>query len=217
MKQQGSAPSISIDDIERRTVVMRMGLYFMILSLAAGGALWYRGTLSSLAFIIWLALELPVAWVVGTAAWYIIHVASSGFITMLTAAGGTPPEYGFSEQEALVAQGRIDDAIQSYRRYIDDHPGEIEGRLRLAALLASHPGEIDNAEATFLEARVLGGTARQLATLSNGLIDLYHSAGRTAQLKAELARYARAYAGSHEAGAAAERLRRLTDTSAATE
>ncbi|HEY4321637.1 MAG TPA: hypothetical protein VGM77_10745 [Gemmatimonadales bacterium] len=209
MTQPATAPSISVDDIERRTVVMRMGLYFMILTVAAGGALWFRNIISTLAFIAWIALEIPASWLVGTIAWYVIHMASSGFIHVLTSAGGTPPEYGFSEQQAMVMQGRIDDAIQSYRRYIDDHPGEIEGRIRLGLLLADGRRDEAGAEESLLEARILGPGPQQESIISNALIDLHTAAGRPEALRAELARFVQRYPGSTAAAHASERLRTL--------
>jgi hypothetical protein len=193
-------------DPQRRNFVFFGGVCLGGLLFIGGMALWIMGRISSLEFFCWIVAEVPICWLAGHAMWSIVERASSGFVKMIMSGGSTPPAYTFSEQQALVVQWRYSEAAASYRKYIDDNPGEIEGRLRLAELLAGPAQDPDGAEEMFLEARVLGGSPQQDATLSNGLIDLYTATGRAEGLRRELGRFARTYAGSGAAAKAAERL-----------
>lgn len=137
----------------------------------------------------------------------VIDRLSRGLLHSVFAMGGDAHTREFSEQEALVSQGRVGDAIDSYRSHLVAFPEDIEARLRLASLLAGQGGQPAAAERLWHEARRLPHTPRQATAISNGLIDLYRATDRTAALKDELARFARTYPGTR-AGSEAHRLLR---------
>jgi tetratricopeptide (TPR) repeat protein len=87
----------------------------------------------------------------------------------------TPPVKGYSWIEALVAQGRFDEAAKAYRGVIEADPGDVEARSRLAQLSLDHLGDPAAAARQLREARdVAAGEPRKVG-LSLRLIDLYRS------------------------------------------
>jgi CxxC motif-containing protein (DUF1111 family) len=104
---------------------------------------------------------------------------------------GTPPVRQYSEQDALVARGDFSAAAASYRAFLVAYPDDLNARLGLGALLAGSLGDAAAAEQCFLDIRARHPSAQQEQVVGNALIDLYRSAGRRTDLKAELARFAR--------------------------
>ncbi|MES2123210.1 MAG: tetratricopeptide repeat protein [Gemmatimonadota bacterium] len=150
-----------------------------------------------------------VAWLMGSALQWITARAAHHAIHTLLAGGGEPRAPEYSAQETLLIRGQVADAIASFHSYIAHHPEDLDARIRLAQVLAREGGDAEAAEAMFLEVRIVGATLRQDVSVSNGLIDLYHASGRRAELKAELARFARQHQGTLEGRNAHERLRRM--------
>ena len=184
----------------------------VIIGLAAFGfetILFQVGALPSSIQPIVSLLTLPLVYFAGHAVARLAHHSAEGFFRALFSAGGEAHTHEYSEQEALVINGRIADAIASYHRHIATTPADLDARLRLAALLATHGNDVVAAEAMYIEVRVLGPSRRQDVTLSNGLIDLFRAQGAREQLKAELARFARRHAGSVEGNNARQYLRQL--------
>lgn len=134
---------------------------------------------------------------------------AQGFLRTLLSEGGDAHAHDFSGQDALVMQGRADDAIASYEAHLAHAPRDVEAHLRFAALLARDPVHAARAVELYLAARALGPSPRQEAALSNALIDLHRASGDRERLKAELARFARRHERSVEGQRAREYLRRL--------
>jgi tetratricopeptide (TPR) repeat protein len=180
-----------------------LGLIFIHVGLNA------NGRLSDRAMYIWLAadpfLAVAIAFAIGT----MIERTSRGFVSMVLAGGNIPYAHQYSEQDALIAQGRIDDAVTSFRALIVGSPRDLEARLRLAALLAGPAGRREDAEREFLEVRALAPSPQQTAVLSNALIDLYRAMGRRDDMMIELRRFARRFPDTRGGQAAADYLDRL--------
>ncbi len=87
----------------------------------------------------------------------------------------TPPLKGYSAIEALVAQGRYQDAAAAYRREIAADPSDIEARSRLAQLLIDHLADFAAAARYLREAREVSTNAGQKMGYSLRLVDLYRS------------------------------------------
>ncbi len=105
-------------------------------------------------------------------------------------ADGTPRAHEYSLEHALVVRGSLDEAVESYRSRIVAYPGEIEARLRLAALLADECHDPDGATRCLLEIRMLGVTLADRWKVTNALIDIYRALGNVPALRSELLRLA---------------------------
>jgi hypothetical protein len=142
-----------------------------------------------------LALAALISWLLGAIA--------RGFLGTVLSQGGEPPVPGYSEQEALVAAGRLEEAADSYRSRLVAFPQEIEARLRLARLLLSG-GARDEPARLLQDARALATTAAQRLRISTALADLHRASGDHVGLANELSRCAR----EHPDTAAGEHARR---------
>ncbi len=85
----------------------------------------------------------------------------------------TPPIKGYSAIEALVAQGRYQDAAVAYRREIAADPSDIEARSRLAQLLIDRIEDFTAAARYLKEAREVTTNDRHKMSYSLRLVDLY--------------------------------------------
>lgn len=213
MKARSAPYQHPADTLQRRAFVMGATVALGLLLITAALALVVRGRLSGAQLLLWLLLTGPVSFAVASVVWLMVDSLGHTVVHLLTSDQGAPHVYDFSEQQALIMAGRIPEAEASYRRYIDDHPGEIDGRLRLGALLMEKDRNLTAAEGLFLEARILGGTASQEATLGNALIDLHTARGDNAGLRAELARYGRMFPLTRAGAQARARLRAMVQES----
>lgn len=125
-------------------------------------------------------------------------------------AGNLPPEPGFSSEEAMIMQGRLDDAEASLRQRFTDHPDLHQAGLRLGALLVQ-VGRPEEAEQVYLEMRRRTLPANAAMIVANRLIDLYERTDRKDRLKVELARFSGEWKGTGAGEHAARRLRELKD------
>ena len=195
--------------ITRIALLFRIGLPVWLALTFIHVKLNSRGTISDTAMYVWLAadpfLAVGFAYVIGT----LIDRASRGFASLVLADGNIPYTRQYSEQDALVEQGRFDEAVASYQTHIVAYPGDLDARLRLAAVLAGPASRPEDAERVFLEVRAMAPTPQQTAVLSNALIDLYRATGRRDDLMIELRRFARRFPDTRGGKAAAEYLTRL--------
>lgn len=194
---------------ERITGLLRFAPIFLIMIIAGSWLLYLMDHIGRTAFTIAVLLSPFVAAALSLGLLRLLDGVASGFSSLVHAGGNIAPTRQYSAQDALVMQGRIADAVTSYRSLIAADPSDLDARLRLAALLAKEGNDLVAAEVVYLEVRTLAPKAHHTATLSNGLIDLYRSMGRTDDLKLELGRFARRFPGSREGKAAAEHLARL--------
>ncbi len=139
----------------------------------------------------------------------VLLAGDRGLQAILAPQGGPAHATGYSVQEAMIAQGDFTSAVTTYRALIDEHPDDIEARLRLAALFESLHDD-DRAEACYRAACARNGAPALQARARRGLIDLYQRVGAREQLKRELGRFAREFDGTRDATLAREQLRELT-------
>jgi tetratricopeptide (TPR) repeat protein len=196
--------------LERGTgflVWLACGLMFV----GALGALRFRGRITTPQMWIGIAALPLLLHLMSSATIKFLKAFSSGLSTSLLATRGEPHSREYSEQQALVVAGRIEEAIDSYRSHIVAFPDDLEARLRLASLLAGPAGRPAEAERTWLEVREMNPSPRQEMVIGNALIDLYRRTGQRHLLKAELARFARINDGTEAGGHARRHLRQLVE------
>lgn len=135
--------------------------------------------------------------------------ASRGLVLALHAGHATAPQPGFSRQEALVAQGRLEEAAVAYRLHLAGHPHDVIALVALGRLLGGPLADPDGAAAAYRAARqsIPGGDWDRI--ISNDLIDLYARSKQDGRLRVELARFAETYRGTNAGDAALARLREL--------
>lgn len=159
-----------------------------------------------------LALAPVISYLVAAGYDRIAGAAAGGLIgSVFSTGGGDRHAREYSEQEALVAQGRIAEAIDSFRSHLVAFPGDIEARLRLAAIFAGPAADTDAAERCYLEARQMDSQGRRETLIGNALIDLYQSSNLKSKLMAELSRFARLHHGTVAGQRARDRVRQLAE------
>lgn len=196
-------------DVAETTMRIRAGVMFAIPALVI--ALFVSG-MSGSAWAVPIALVCSV--IVGAIVYRFADVVAAGFMRTLLSSGGEARSYEYSAQDALIMQGRHDDAIASFEAHILAEPQDAEARLRLADLLVSTPAHAERAEGVLLGARALPLTPGQEVRLANALIDLYRGRNDVDALKRELARFARRHEGSVEGRHARDYLRKLVEKDA---
>jgi hypothetical protein len=89
--------------------------------------------------------------------------------------GASPPYVEqYSYQQALVMQGRVDDALASFEAIITQDPVTIDARLRAAELYDRERKNVVRAAALFREVqRIPTVSAGQFIFVTNRLVDLY--------------------------------------------
>jgi len=132
-------------------------------------------------------------------------------VTSLHAGHATARAPGFSRQESLVAQGRLEEAAAAYHEHLREAPRDIAAMIALGRLLAGPLADAAGAEAAYLGARRLVPGPDWERVISNDLIDLYERTGQAGRRLVELARFAEYHRGTKAGDAAAERLRQLKD------
>jgi hypothetical protein len=169
----------------------------------------YRGWIGLAGVVTGLLLLPLVLLLLARLVWGLVAGGAGAVGHVVLAAGNLPPAPSFSREEALVLQGRIEDARAGYEARLADDPGSIPVRLALAALHRDHRRDDAAAERVLLEVRALDRAGRAERTVSNALIDLYERTGRRGRLMAEYARFAARNPGTPEGQAAQRRLREL--------
>ena len=124
----------------------------------------------------------------------------------LTSAGNIKYQQGFSIQESLIARGRFDDAVASFRAHLDAQPDEIPARYRLATLHLRERNDPAAAEAEFLALRRRPLDRGTALLVSNHLVDLYRATGQRGKLMAELMRMIKEHPGTPVGAGAAKLL-----------
>jgi hypothetical protein len=140
--------------------------------------------------------------------WPILSRGSEVLVRGLVSGGGEARTVEYSEVEALIIQGRHDEALVMYRAIADDVE-DADVRLRLGDLLQIQFGDREAAEAAYLAARAAKPTPAQESRIVNSLIDLYRETGNREGMKRELTRFARLHAGTTAGDQAREAVRRM--------
>ena len=135
--------------------------------------------------------------------------SARGVVTALHAGHAKGQRTGFSRQESLVAQGRLEEAVTAYRKQLIEHPGDVAAMVALARLLAGALADTDGAEELYGRARAERPGGAWERVIGNDLIDLYGRKGFEGKLRAELARFAEQFRGTQAGHAARAQLDRL--------
>lgn len=86
----------------------------------------------------------------------------------------TPYEEQFSREQALVMQGRVDDALASFETIIRDDAEAVTARIRAAELYARERGNAERAAELFREAqRIESCSTGERVYIAHRLVDLY--------------------------------------------
>jgi hypothetical protein len=170
---------------------------------------WVRADLHPAYLLLGLMLLFPLTW----GLILLVEAATShgayGVVTELHAGRATPRTPGFSRQEALAAQGRLEESAAAYRDHLTDAPSDVAAWIALGRLLAGPLSDASGAEAAYLSGRRVGAGPGWERIIGNDLIDLYQRMGDDGRMQVELARYASLNQGTREGTAAAQRLRAL--------
>lgn len=159
-------------------------------------------------FLLKLLLNVSLLTLLARLIWPLIHHGSTKLINGLLSAGGEARTIEYSEVEALVIQGRFDEALVMYRAIAEETP-DADVRLRLGDLMLHQLRDPVGAEEAYLAARRAAPTPKQESRITNSLIDLYRGTGNRAGMKSELSRFARLHAGTAPGDAARETVRRM--------
>jgi len=142
---------------------MVFGLTLAAIVLAAGGMSW-------LLFV--ASLSAGVA--AGSFALLAAKLAGGTWKKFTVDGSSTPYIEQYSYQQALVMQGKIDEALESFEAIIAAKPDRIDARIRAAELCASKKNDHTRAANLFRDAqRVPAITAGEDVYVSNRLVDLY--------------------------------------------
>ena len=152
-------------------------------------------------------LLLPLTWGVILLVDAVTSRGASRLITEIHAGRTAPRQPGFSRQESLAAQGRLEEAAAAYRAHLLEAPHDPAAWVALGRLLAGPLGDHAGAESAYLSARRTGAGAEWERIIGNDLIDLYQRMGDGGRMQVELARFASLNQGTREGAAAAQQLR----------
>jgi tetratricopeptide (TPR) repeat protein len=111
--------------------------------------------------------------VVGMLAWLAANAAGNAWKHVAIDGGSTPYVEQYSQQQALVMQGRLDDALASFESVLRDRPDSVDARIRAAELYTREAGNHHRAAELFREAqRIPTITPGQDVQISHRLVDL---------------------------------------------
>lgn len=168
-----------------------------------------RFDLSGPVVLLLLVGLLPATWGLILLVEHATARASHGLVIALHAGHVASPQPGFSRQEALVAQGRLEEAAVAYRLHLADHPHDVAAHVALGRLLAGPLADPDGAAAAYRAARQSTPAGEWDRIISNDLIDLYRRSGQEGKLRVELARFGEVHRGTTAGEAALAQLREL--------
>jgi tetratricopeptide (TPR) repeat protein len=193
-----------------RTLVLLGGPLFLFMAVAE--TFWYseRKYGGFIFFLLLVPGNLLIIWALAS----LIERAAGGtakaFATTVLGSGNIAPDPGFSSEEAMIIQGRLEDAKEALRQRLAAEPELHQAALRLGALLMQMDRHED-AERVYLDLRHHQLPSEVATTVANRLIDLYQRDGRTDRLKVELARFSGEHKGTGAGEHAARRLRELKE------
>ena len=157
-------------------------------------------------------LLLPV--VLGAAvcgvAFFLSAAAGATYKHLMVSGSTTPYKEQYSYQQALVMQGRLDDALESFEAVIAEKPESVDARVKAAELYARDKGNFARAAELFREVqRIPTVTTGENIYATNRLVDLLtgplQNPGRAlVELRRLIERYPGSAAAEHARGALAE-------------
>lgn len=101
------------------------------------------------------------------------HAAGRTYQHLMMDGSSTPYEEQHSYQQALVMQGKLDEALESFEAVIAEQPASVTARIRAAELYARDRGNPRRAAELFRDVqRIESATAGQVIYATNRLVDL---------------------------------------------
>jgi tetratricopeptide (TPR) repeat protein len=121
---------------------------------------------------------IPVALAAGAASaalgLFVAHSVGSTWKHLMVDGSSTPYIEQYSQQQALVMQGKVDEALASFELVINERPDSIDARIRAAELYAREKRNPARAAELFRDAqRVATIAPGQDVYVSHRLVDLY--------------------------------------------
>jgi len=142
----------------------------MVLGLSLGGFTFASGGISIL--VVMMSFGAAVA--TGLFSLGIAKFAESSVRALIVNGSSTPYKEQYSYQQALVMQGKVDEALASFQAVIAERPERIDARIRAAELYACKQGRHARAAQVFREALdVPTIAAGEEIYIRNRLADLY--------------------------------------------
>lgn len=180
---------------------MVFGLTFATLALQMGVSIWT---------LLWSLIAAALA----GAATLLLTTAVGDGAAVLTTGGRSSSESQFSYQEALVMQGKIDEALASFEALIAASPAAIEPRVLAADLYSRDTRQARRAVELFREAqRISAITPGRDVYVTNRLVDLLMGPlGDTGRAVVELRRLIERYPNSKAASHAREAIAQIKAT-----
>jgi hypothetical protein len=120
---------------------------------------------------------IPIGLAAGAAAGgfglFITHTVGGTWKHLMVDGSSTPYTEQYSQQQALVMQGKLDEALASFETIIKEGPERVDARIRAAELYARDKGNHARAAELFREAqRIPSITQGQDVYVSHRLVDL---------------------------------------------
>ncbi len=104
---------------------------------------------------------------------FLAHASESAWKHLMMNGTSTPYTEQYSYQQALVMQGKLDEALESFEAVISENPDAVDARIRAAELYAREKGDHARAAALFREAQGIASiSAGEDIYVSNRLVDL---------------------------------------------
>jgi tetratricopeptide (TPR) repeat protein len=104
---------------------------------------------------------------------FVAHSAGGAWKRVMVDGSSTPSVEQYSQQQALVMQGKLDEALASFESMMRTKPDSVDVRIRAAELYARDKGDHRRAAEVFREAQQLPAiTLEQEVYIAHRLVDL---------------------------------------------
>jgi len=121
---------------------------------------------------------------------------ASSSIGAIFSAGNIQRQHEFSRQESMIARGRFDEAVESFRLHLMEFPDDLAARYRLATLHLRERNDPAAAETELLNIRRRPHDRSMAMLLANHFVDLYRATGQKGKLMAELTKMMKEWPGT---------------------
>jgi len=170
------------------------------------GALVFRGRLPGIWAILAFAIVIPPCILLTRLVRGSSALFAEKLIGGLSGAGGVTYQQGYSKQESLIARGRFEEAVESFRVHLMEFPDDIPGRYRLATLHLRERNDPKAAEAELQNIRRRRHDRSTAMLIANHFVDIYRATGQRGKLMAELTKMMKEWPGTPMAEGAAKLL-----------
>lgn len=196
------------DEAMNRTIPVQAGFLTLVCWVWIG-ALVFRDRLTGPEAILVALATVPFNYLLTRLVRGASAVFAEKLVHGLSSAGNIKYQQGYSIQESLIARGRFDEAVESFRAHLREFPDDVPARYRLATLHLRERNDPAAAEEELLALRRRPLDRATGLLVSNHLIDLYRATGQKGRLMAELTRMFKEHPGTAMAEGAAKLLEEL--------